>query len=122
MQTKKIPDEVAVLGLIIGMLLMVILGGWILAKMNDDDSSDKEKLHQSCYYYSKRLVEDNLKSPKSADFPLYSESFITDKGDTVIVSAYVDADNSFGANVRTYYEATIEVSDGTPVRGSVVFK
>ncbi len=79
-------------------------------------------MYISCYFYSQDLVKKQLKSPKSADFPWYSDSFIKDKGDTILVSAYVDADNSFGANIRTNYIASIKVKDGEPVSGYVVFE
>lgn len=89
------------------------------------DNKDKTKTpsksdtYIDSYYYSQELVKDKLKSPKSADFPWYSDSFIKEKGDTITVTAYVDADNSFGANIRVNYIATIKVKNGKPVSGSV---
>ena len=89
------------------------------------DNKDKTKTpsksdtYIDSYYYSQELVKDKLKSPKSADFPWYSDSFIKEKGDTITVTAYVDADNSFGANIRVNYIATIKVKNGEPISGSV---
>ena len=90
----------------------------IFGEKNTNHNSKDYKLI-SCYTYSQELVKNKLKSPKSADFPSYSKSFVTDKGDTVYVSAYVDADNSFGASVRVYYTANIKVKDGEPISGTV---
>ena len=84
-----------------------------------EDKNSKDHLYAQCYYYSQDLVKKKLKSPKSADFPWYSDSFIKEKSDTITVTAYVDADNSFGANIRVNYIATIKVKDGKPVSGSV---
>lgn len=86
------------------------------------ESDTNKDICRRCYYYSQQLVKDELKSPKSAKFPVYDESFADydeSKG-IVIISAYVDADNSFGANIRTKYVATITVSNGEPKSGFVV--
>lgn len=105
-------------------ILTVVLIGIIIAfvKCTSDDSNtnSKESLYRKCYFFSQTLVKEKLKSPKSADFPRYSESFITDNGDTIIISAYVDAENSFGANTKTGYVATITVSENKPDKGSVM--
>lgn len=83
-------------------------------------NSSYNNLNASCYYYSQRLVKEKLKSPKSAEFPKYSAEFISRDEDTVTVSAYVEADNSFGAHVKTNYIATIQLKNNEPVSGSVV--
>lgn len=112
----------------IGKALAIIGGIWVLVfvlwKCNawldsgNTSTSTHNNLNATCYYYSQRLVKDKLKSPKSAEFPSYSSDFVTRSGDTVTVSAYVDADNSFGANVRVKYIATITLKDNEPVSGS----
>ena len=89
----------------------------IFGKKNTNRNSKGDKCI-ACYIYSQDLVKKKLKSPKSADFPLYSKSFVTDKGNTVLISAYVDADNSFGTSVRVYYTANIKVKNGEPVSGT----
>lgn len=80
---------------------------------------DKPDYKYSAYNYSKDLVKEKLKSPSSADFPLYDESFVTKKGDTYTVIAYVDAKNSFGAEVRTNYVADVTFINDVP-SGKVV--
>lgn len=83
-------------------------------------SSSNNNLNSTCYYYSQRLVKEKLKSPDSAEFPKYSASFVEKSGDTVTVSAYVNAQNSFGATIKTDYIATIKIENNKPVSGSVV--
>lgn len=58
------------------------------------------------------FVEDKLKSPKSADFPVYGDSnvSITNSGNYYKVSGYVDAENSFGAEIRTTFSLVMEKS------------
>lgn len=54
---------------------------------------------------AKQEVKNRLKSPSSAKFPWgYEEYNITkSSGNNYTVSSYVDAENSFGAELRTYY-------------------
>lgn len=52
-------------------------------------------------------VRNGLKAPSTADFPAYSAEYVHPDGDGYAVSAYVDADNSFGAHVRTRFTCTV---------------
>lgn len=47
-----------------------------------------------------------LKAPASADFPSYDEHAMSHSGSLWVVKSYVDAQNSFGAQIRTRYECT----------------
>jgi hypothetical protein len=56
----------------------------------------------------KRAVESSLKAPATADFSGVFDSEITDNGDgTYDVAGYVDAENGFGANIRTDWTCTV---------------
>jgi len=62
----------------------------------------------NAYLISQEFVSDQLKSPSTAKFPPYSESFITDWGKgKYVVNAYVDAQNLFGAVIRNNYRITV---------------
>lgn len=62
------------------------------------------------------LVKQQLKSPKSADFPwLNSEWKYTPIVDGYKVESYVDAENSFGAQIRGYFGCTVTKLDETRV-------
>lgn len=57
-------------------------------------------------------VKNNLKSPSSAKFPPFSEATIKDNGDNdYTINSYVDAQNSFGASLRTNSIVEIKVDD-----------
>jgi ribosomal protein L40E len=61
------------------------------------------------YIMSQQFVKEILKSPRSAKFPWYDNSFVTDLGDgRYVVYAYVDAQNAYGAMMRTKYMCTIK--------------
>lgn len=61
---------------------------------------------------SQSFVKEQLKSPKSADFPTYRDDniHITNSGDYYKVSGYVDAENSFGAKLRNTFLLVLEKS------------
>lgn len=58
--------------------------------------------------YSKKVVKDNLKAPSTAEFPNYNESFIQIVNNQIVVSSYVDAENSFGAKLRSNFIVTLD--------------
>ncbi|MGM0609376.1 MAG: type II secretion system major pseudopilin GspG [Candidatus Muiribacteriota bacterium] len=62
---------------------------------------------------SKVLVKKKLKAPSTAKFCSYSNATVikSDNG-RFKVSAYVDADNSFGAQIRTSYTCILKESGG----------
>lgn len=55
------------------------------------------------------LVTTNLKAPASAEFGTIEA---TRSGGEWIVTGYVDAENSFGAMLRTDFQCTVRVTDG----------
>lgn len=58
---------------------------------------------------SQLMVMDHLKAPSTAEFPLFNEASVKQlDAKTWRVSSYVDAQNSFGAMLRTRYTVTIE--------------
>lgn len=61
---------------------------------------------------AKSFVKDELKSPKSADFPVYGDSqvSITNSGNYYRVTGYVDAENSFGVEIRAIFSLVMEKS------------
>jgi len=57
---------------------------------------------------AEREVKGRLKAPSSAKFPTYNHATITKSGDNFVVLGYVDADNSFGAKLRTNFTVEFE--------------
>ena len=62
----------------------------------------------TAYFMMQEFVKKNLKSPSTAQFPDYKEITINKNNFVYSVSGYVDAQNSFGAIMRTYYSGKIE--------------
>ena len=65
--------------------------------------------------YCHQFVEQQLKSPDSADFPGNGEHDVTTitEGEEWSVSSYVDAENSFGASLRTDWTCGISYDEAT---------
>jgi len=61
------------------------------------------------WVFTKMLVENSLKSPGSAKFPLgASMDHVHKKGNTYTIISYVDSQNSFGALLRTEFICILE--------------
>ena len=94
----------------------------VLAAGSSDNRTPEEKADDRCkdtitaFVMSQEFVKKRLKSPSTAEFP-YSSS----EGVTVLyqgeckhkIYAYVDAQNSFGAVIRTKYYAEVQNQKGT---------
>ena len=73
--------------------------------------ADPVEAHVVC----KDFVKDKLKSPSSADFPWVAASnVVTSLGNNRFrARSYVDAQNSFGAMLRSQYDCTVEYVPAT---------
>lgn len=71
-------------------------------------SSSSGKSDSEIWVWTKHIVENSIKSPSSADFPMFGSTDIQISRDTNgninYVSSYVDAENSYGASIRTQFE------------------
>lgn len=71
---------------------------------------------QSDYqYWTQEYVKSILKSPKSADFPNISDWALVKNNFYVAAQSYVDAVNSFGAEVRSKFTFIYLVGTSTPI-------
>ena len=99
------------------------------------DQYEKDKYYDENYQGTiianvQEEVKKQLKSPKSADFPWgFDEYNITYQGEsndglyTYTVESYVDAENAFGAEIRSEYMCMIHVTkDLKQYRAVVIFE
>ena len=93
-------------------LLLVALLCVLGAGSSDAKESKTGDVH-GAWAYMQSFVEKRLKSPQSADFPFGGYRHVTELGaGRYKVDSYVDSQNSFGANIRTHFEAVIKRIDG----------
>lgn len=84
--------------------------GKVKANINDYiiDVDEVNDLMIKC----EEVVKSVLKSPSTANFPDYTEWGFQQHGDGIyLVSGYVDAQNGFGAEIRSYF--SFEIKNGT---------
>ncbi len=90
--------------------LVVVMGLLILAVGSYDDGGSKKI---GAYVMSQEFVNRRLKAPATASYPDYRDDFVVDMGNNRYrVTAYVDAENSFGAKLRMGYTCTLMTPDG----------
>lgn len=85
----------------------MIVGVAALASCRSDFCDDPTR----AYIMSQRFVEDRLRSPSTASFPRYSSDGVRvtqPQRCHYEVSGYVDAQNSFGATIRTRFSMRLE--------------
>lgn len=73
-------------------------------------------------YEAKRVILARLKAPSTADFPSCGQFSVraNDARSVIIVTGYVDAQNSFGAKIRTDFMVSFAVSGNTWTISKVV--
>lgn len=77
-------------------------------------SSEPEPLtpEKSAYYAAREVVSNHLKSPETAEYQPYSDDIVQINGNTYSINLYVDAENAFGALLRTHFIVDVELRDG----------
>ena len=71
------------------------------------DNDDFGHSEASVYYKAQNIVKGKLKAPSTANFGSISETTISRNGNTWTISGWVDAQNSFGATIRSHYTVKI---------------
>ena len=87
----------------------------------DNKNGEAEPDEYEIWVIAKNEVKDNLKSPSTASFCSQSSATITKSGKTWTVIGYVDAQNSFGAEVRTNFKVVITFSSGNKYTATCTF-
>jgi hypothetical protein len=80
----------------------LVLAGLLATACSDLGDSGPDEI--SAYVMCQDFVEDRLKAPSSADFPQLSDWTAAKTGpDQWRIRSYVDAENSFGATIRSHF-------------------
>lgn len=78
----------------------------------DSDTNDKYYLNSETAEMAQEIVLNYLKSPNSAKFPWNTDEIgFSKNGNIVSVQGYVDAQNSFGAEIRSQWTVQYEITD-----------
>ncbi|GAA0082983.1 hypothetical protein [Clostridium sp. CTA-6] len=91
-------------------LSIILCLGIFVGCSDSSGRGDESEERYKAYETAKSYVEDELKSPSTAEFPSASEAKITKLGkDEYKIESYVNAENSFGAKVKSTFSCRIVV-------------
>lgn len=97
---KSEPDGCQAIAGILGIIIVAII--YMMGSCNSkDEEINGSKL--DAWVKTQYIVESRLKSPGTAKYPWGYSDYVTQDGNKYTIKAYVDAQNSFGATVRTYF-------------------
>jgi hypothetical protein len=91
--------------IIISIFVFLALGS---SDSDDNSSSGPDKLDAKIM--AQQFLEERLKAPSTADYPwVETDKVVTElSNDKYRYQSYVDAENSFGAKVRTNFEIVVQ--------------
>lgn len=99
--------------LLCGVLTLGLIGCG--SSKEDEEKKKEDDLKLNLRVVAQQIVEGKLKSPKSADFPWSAEEYKIEEAESTregfkkyTVTSYVDAQNSFGAEIRSDFVVTFD--------------
>jgi len=113
MKNSAFKTFIIIVSLIVGLIIIGKLVNSIFGSPGISENNNYNPKY--AYWMSKQFVENNLKSPSTADFPSYNDPKVSVAilGDKEYrVNAYVDAQNAFGAMIRTTYHCVVKYKYG----------
>lgn len=91
-------------------------------KSSQVPSSNKGSRSSDAWVCAQDIAKSSLRSPSTAKFCSYVDASITcTGGNDYTVSGYVDAENGFGATVRSYFTVTLTLTEKGYTNGYVSF-
>lgn len=106
------------------LIFLAIVGGLILIGTCGGGSSDNWNTENNAKSYAMIIVKDNLKAPSTAKFCNTAREMTAKNlgGAKWRVTGWVDAENSFGAMIRSDFEVVLELSSKGATRISCTIK
>ena len=103
---------------IIGFIVLIFILGAIGSIFSESDSDeDKEReLKGYANIISENFISKQLRAPATADFPSFGSDRVKSLGKNRFkIISYVDAQNGFGAQIRTNYWVVLKYTGGEPL-------
>ena len=97
--------------LVLGLIACSVFWLFTNVKVVDNGSSKMETQKAEVIVFCKEVVKRGLKAPSTAKFPFLPNTIRVDP-DTYEVNSYVDAQNGFGAMIRTNYTCRVSYIEG----------
>lgn len=94
------------------LIILIVAGLFLFKSCGSSSSKPIENSETNAKICAEEYVRQNLKAPSTAKFCSYANMTATNiTGRTWKVSGYVDAENSFGASIRTYWVVTLTLTN-----------
>jgi len=103
-QKKTSKGCLTFLGVIVGIILIIVIVA-MCSSGGGGGSSDNSR----AFVLAQSAVREQLRAPSTAEFASMRDSTITSTGNTYTVKSYVDAENAFGAKIRTAFTVRVEL-------------
>jgi len=103
---------VVALVIAVGLFILAIASSKSPTSNRSDAKPDRISQRIAAVFACQDRVREALKAPSTASFPSESEANVRDKGSGIaIVISHVDAQNAFGARLRTRWLCEVDVND-----------
>jgi len=90
-------------------IAILVLALLVLSQFYDKETPSIEPTKYAAYVMCQEFVKDRLRAPATADFPVLSEArWSKSDGDRWRFEAHVDAQNAFGAVIRTRFHCVVK--------------
>lgn len=93
-------------------IVYCLIAGTLMFSSCDSPEISKETCRTTAWVLSQDAVKDRLKVPSTAKFPEMDSSFVSSHDSIYTVHAYVDAQNTFGATMRSEYSCEFTYKGG----------
>lgn len=118
MNTGKKPNKKAIfLAAIIAATFAYVFHGLSVY----EPASSAQSYFYEAYEGCKKASRENLRSPATATFPTTAE-YTKTLDHIYAINGYVDAQNAFGATVRTHYRCQVQITDEGARRRLISFR
>lgn len=95
----------------LGLIIVLALIGYLFPNKESGHDGARDLTIMSAIQ-CRDFVKARLKAPATADFSSLSGSATSAGNNKYVVHAYVDAQNGFGANIRTTYTCSVQYTGG----------
>jgi len=97
----------------LGAVVLLLAAGALINMFSSTRGGSRPSDHSSmAFIQCKDFVKRRLKAPASADFPFLDYTSVNTGNETYAVRSYVDAQNAFGAKIRSNWTCQIQFRGG----------
>lgn len=93
--------------LVLIFIVLAVFSGGDGGNSGGSSTPDYQNDESMAWIMTQDFVEKRLKSPSSAEFPWSSDVDITRSGNSYTIDGYVDAQNTYGADIRENFVAKV---------------